>query len=298
MDPNSSYRLAVRVGAYVKINDDGSREYSEACNIAKILDRDCTNWNDMLLDIGTDINLGCNNKLRVTYWDKLSHNYEEVTSDQKLLHAIDMYWEIRRLSLQVCVIKKNDNESMHDLGREQSMPCVLQGSTDAPTNEISALPTPETAPMLLEPPNQNSTEVAWVDADVEYVGLDDEDPFKTLLSDSSDSECDGGVECVGFEDDLVVEDAWGCETIIHATDLENPKIAVGITFGDGHTFKKAIRQYAIKGEYEIAASYSESARYRGYCKAEQCKWRIHASKLQGEKTWMVLTCRFFLFHAN
>jgi hypothetical protein len=73
MDPNSSYRLAVGVGAYVKINDDGSREYSEACNIAKILDRDCTNWNDMLLDIGTDINLGCNNKLRVTYWDKLSH---------------------------------------------------------------------------------------------------------------------------------------------------------------------------------------------------------------------------------
>jgi hypothetical protein len=147
--------------------------------------------------------------------------------------------------------QKNDNESMHDPGREQSMPCVLQGSTNAPTNEISALPTPETAPMLLEPPDQNSTEVAWVDADVEYVGLDDEGPFKTLLSDSSDSECDGDVECVGLEDDLVVEDAWGCETIIHATNLENPKIAVGITFGDGHTFKKAIRQYAIKENMKL-----------------------------------------------
>jgi hypothetical protein len=130
MDPNSPYRLASHVGAYIKINDDGSREYCEACNIAKVLDRDCTNWNDMPL--GTDINLGYNNKLCVTYWDKSSHNYEEVTSDQKLLHGIDMYWEIRRLSLQLCVIKKDDSESMHDTGRGQSMPCVLQGSTDAP----------------------------------------------------------------------------------------------------------------------------------------------------------------------
>jgi hypothetical protein len=102
-----------------------------------------------------------------------------------------------------------------------------------PTDEISVLPPLETAPTLLELPNQNSIEVAWVDADVEYVGLDDEDPFKTLLSDSSDSECDGDVECVGLEDDLVVEDARGCEPTIHATDLENPKIAVGVTFGDG-----------------------------------------------------------------
>ena len=124
-----------------------------------------------------------------------------------------------------------------------------------------------------------------MDDDVEYVGLDDEYPFKTLLS---DSECDGDLEYVGLEDDLVVNGSRGCETIIHVTDLENPTIAVGVTFGDGDTFKKAIRQYAIKGEFEIAAPYSESTRYRGYCKAERCKWRIHASRLQDERTWKVL----------
>jgi len=287
MDPNSSYRLAVRVGAYVKINDDGSREYCEALNIAKILDRDISNWDDMLNELATDINLGCNHKLRVTYWDKMSRNYEEITSDQKLLHAIDMYWEIRRLSLQVCVIKKNDSEFMHDVGRQESMPCVLQGSTDAPAKQINAQPPLEIASPLLELQNQNSAAVPWVDDDIEYVGLDDEDPFKTLLSDSSDSENNGDVECVGLEDDLVVDDAWGCETIIHVTDLDNPTIAVGIIFGDGDTFKKAIRQYAIKGEYEITAAYSESTRYRGYCKAEGCKWKIHASKMQGESTWKI-----------
>jgi len=115
--------------------------------------------------------------------------------------------------------------------------------------------------------------VAWVDDDIEYVGLDDEDS----VSDSSDCEVYGDVDCVGLEDELVVEDAQGCETIIHATDLENPTIKVGVTFADSTTFKKAIRQYAIKGEYEIAAPYSEAKRYRGYCKADGCKWRIHAS---------------------
>jgi len=132
--------------------------------------------------------------------------------------------------------------------------------------------------------------VNWVDDDVEYVGLDDEDPYKSLLSYLSDSESDGDVEdgeCIGLEDELLVEDARDCETIVHATDLENPTIEVGVTFGDGDTFKKAIRQYAIKGEYEIRAAYSESTRYRGYYKAKRCKWRIHASQLQDGMTWKV-----------
>jgi len=67
MDVNSSYKLAVRIGAYVKFNDDGTRGYCNACNITKILDRDSTNWNDLVTQIATEINLGPNNKLRVTY---------------------------------------------------------------------------------------------------------------------------------------------------------------------------------------------------------------------------------------
>ena len=118
-----------------------------------------------------------------------------------------------------------------------------------------------------------------------------------LIFDSSDSESDGEVEGDDSEvegddgdvlkDDLVVDDERDCESIVHATDLENPTIEVGIIFGDGDTFKKAIRQYAIKGEYEIAAPYSEATRYRGFCRAERCKWRIHASRLQDGRTWQV-----------
>jgi len=130
MDPNSSYRLAARVGAYVKFTDDDGREYCEACIIPKILDRDSTNWNDLLLDISAEIKLGSKHKLRVTYWDNMSRSYEEINSDQKLLHAIDMYWESRRLSVQVCVLRKDESDAVHDVGRLESMPCLFQGSTD------------------------------------------------------------------------------------------------------------------------------------------------------------------------
>lgn len=75
--------------------------------------------------------------------------------------------------------------------------------------------------------------------------MDDEDPYKSLLSDSSDSEPDcfeQDVECVGLDNDFTMDHALSCETFVHANDLENLTIAVGITFGDGDTFKKAIRK--------------------------------------------------------
>ncbi|WVZ84846.1 hypothetical protein U9M48_031833 [Paspalum notatum var. saurae] len=88
-------------------------------------------------------------------------------------------------------------------------------------------------------------------------------------------------------DNCAVDDDEDCVAVEHVTDLENPKIEVGVTFEDGHTFKKAIRQYAILNEIEIAAPYSEAKRYRGFCKAKKCKWRIHASQLQDGRTWMI-----------
>ena len=65
----------------------------------------------------------------------MSRCYEAIDSDQKLLHAIDMYGDIWRLSVQVCVIRKDGEDHIHDIGRLENMPCVLQGSTDAPANQ-------------------------------------------------------------------------------------------------------------------------------------------------------------------
>ena len=59
--------------------------------------------------------LGHKHKLDVTFLNKMSRVHEEINSDQKLLEAIDIYWDLRRLSLQVCVMKKDEFDSMHDI---------------------------------------------------------------------------------------------------------------------------------------------------------------------------------------
>jgi hypothetical protein len=81
----------------------------------------------------------------------MSHSYEEIDSDQKLLHAIDMYWDVRRLSVRVHVIRK-DEDHMHDIDRLDSMPCVLKGSIDAPGNQTSAQTSLEIDSSLVDSP--------------------------------------------------------------------------------------------------------------------------------------------------
>ena len=84
-----------------------------------------------------------------------------------------------------------------------------------------------------------------------------------------------------------MDDERGCEGVVHVTDIDNPKIAIGVTFEDDLYFKRCIRQYAVLNEVELAVPYSESRRYRAHCKAKRCRWRIHASQCQDEKTWQV-----------
>ena len=90
------------------------------------------------------------------------------------------------------------------------------------------------------------------------------------------------------DDPLGVDDERGCEGVVHVTDIDNPKIAVGVTFEDGLCFKRCIRQYAMLNEVELAVPYSESRRYRAHCKAKRCRWRIHASQCEDGRTWQVL----------
>lgn len=87
------------------------------------------------------------------------------------------------------------------------------------------------------------------------MGLHDEQPYEEEAENGSEYQpSDSDIDEV---DDLFVDDETGCEEVEHVTNLENPTIACGVTFEDGHTFKRAIRQYAVLNEFEIAATYSE-----------------------------------------
>jgi hypothetical protein len=137
---------------------------------------------------------------------------------------------------------------------------------------------------------------SWEEDEEEYVGLNEENQYMSALNDdNAGSDSDAYDFDCSDKDDLYVDDEAGCEVLEHVTDLENPTIACGVTFEDGDTFKGAIRQFAVLNEFEIAALYSESTRYRGIYKGSKskkkmCKWRIHASQLQYGKTWQVCYC--------
>jgi hypothetical protein len=123
-----------------------------------------------------------------------------------------------------------------------------------------------------------------------WVGINDEAQY---MDDQQQGQVEEPVDSDSNEhDDLLVDDEAGCQVSQHVTNLENPTIALGVTFEDGDTFKRAIRQYAVRNEFKIAAPYSEKTRYRGYCKGKnskkkKCKWRIHASQLPDGRTWQV-----------
>lgn len=251
-----------------------------------VLDRDCVNFKDLSEELDQEIKHGLNQKLLITFWDKVSHSFAEINHDTSLLTAIDMYWDERRLPVMISVVCKVDNNTST---------CVPQLTSPLnPTDKSQQQQTTDNACDFANSEHESSSSEEppilddWVDAEVEYVGVDDECEYKELLTDSDESNSNDVHDSdESFQDDLAVDDKVGCETIVHVTDFENPKIEVGVTFEDGESFKKAIRQYAVKGEYEIAAPYSEATRYRGYCKAKRCKWRIHASRLQDGITWQI-----------
>ena len=144
--------------------------------------------------------------------------------------------------------------------------------------------------------------VPWEEDEEEYVGVNDESRYMTDQQDDQDAKPSDS-DCY-VHDDLYVDDEAGCDVSEHVTNLDNPTIAYGVTFEDGDTFKRAIRHYVVLNEFEISAPYSESKRYRGFCKGfktkkKRCKWRIHASQLQDGKTWQVCSISIFvLYYCN
>jgi hypothetical protein len=122
---------------------------------------------------------------------------------------------------------------------------------------------------------------------VEYVSTNNvQKTYKDMISDGErdskfirDSDEEDQDDCVGADEKP--ED----NVLVTITDLENPNIVVGVKFEDGVIFKKATRQYTILNEIDIGAHYSESTRYRGFCKAKNCHWKVHASELQDGRTW-------------
>ena len=296
MDASAACRVDVRVGPYVEFDENGRPDYHVSRDIKWVIDKDTICWIDLINDLDGEVKHSYLQEITVTYWDKNVERYAEIASDSSLLDAFDMYWEMRRLPLLV---------NVSDDPRNRTEPCMDQGSIDGPastvagdgqvactdivlaTQESQVIASKRSKPSKPTKPKEKVDD--WGESDeVEYVGVDDEkEKYNDLVSDDEAVDADYDPGSDEDQDDLAVDDEEGCESVAHVTDVDNPKIAVGVTFEDGNCFKRCIRQYAVLKEVELAVPYSESRRYRAYCKAKRCKWRIHASRLPDGRTWQV-----------
>jgi hypothetical protein len=56
----------------------------------------------------------------------------------------------------------------------------------------------------------------------------------------------------------------------------NPSMQPGCLFPNMKEFRIAMHQYAIKHEFELGIDVTSTTRYVGYCKGDDCPWRIYA----------------------
>jgi hypothetical protein len=78
-------------------------------------------------------------------------------------------------------------------------------------------------------------------------------------------------------------------------DKINPSMQPGSLFPNMKEFRIAMRQYAIKHEFELGIDVTSTTRYVGYCKGGECPWRIYQrEEKKGLPTIVVCSIPFLL----
>jgi hypothetical protein len=110
MDHDSSIRVTIRIVPYEQLVDSGRVLLHDSRKFTWVVDKDTISWMDLYADLEGEIKHSVMQKLILTFWDKICHEYKEIDSDSTLLAAFDMYWQIRRLPLTIAVINQPINE--------------------------------------------------------------------------------------------------------------------------------------------------------------------------------------------
>ena len=96
-------------------------------------------------------------------------------------------------------------------------------------------------------------------------------------------------DTIAIPDKELPQDEQGDVVPEYVHDREDPTFEIDATFADSDTFKLAIRQHAIKREFEVDVIYSDRKRYKAKCcSSDDCQWFIHAKKLKDCLTFKVL----------
>ena len=86
---------------------------------------------------------------------------------------------------------------------------------------------------------------------------------------------------------LVDDHILGKDSVFY--DRENPPMKVGTIYASMDEFWTAVRQHAIKEQFQLATKKSYKEMFRGVCNVEGCPWTIVASLMRDQQQVRVLT---------
>ncbi|KAL0431527.1 UNVERIFIED_CONTAM: hypothetical protein Sradi_0778700 [Sesamum radiatum] len=67
-----------------------------------------------------------------------------------------------------------------------------------------------------------------------------------------------------------------------STNIKTCQLEVGMKFHDGKHFREVLRDWCIRGGFDIEYVKNEKVRVTAKCKTEGCNWRIHASPIMND----------------
>ncbi|CAL4984030.1 unnamed protein product [Urochloa decumbens] len=231
MDLSSACRVALHIPNYVEISNGGRHISHGNRDFQLVVDRDTTNLKDLSADISALVKHGINQGMNLTFWDNEICTHSALTSDSILMDAFDMYWELRRLPLIVTIYDTMPIDNSHQQTSQSTEP-VLQICGVEPSNIVADSGSVEPSGISIDKPKKakkakvgksiRDDDERWIDDEVEYVGLNDEEAYISDVEvnaeanyDPSDADSESGKD-----DELLVNDDDGCDVLEHVTNLE------------------------------------------------------------------------------
>ncbi|CAO2204399.1 unnamed protein product [Urochloa humidicola] len=294
VDPDAEFRLCVQMSRFTAMLDDGStvdvpRKYDEW-----VVDSRCYTLGDLEKDIGSRVKWGSRQQIVMYEYEVGSGGERKLVDDKALSFAFSNHQIDKRMFVFVEVeekhaelISKSGVTEMADNGNF-SAAAVSSNEPAIGSNEPADGHVIDWDSIVIDPiPDDQIGSIYSVmdeDAMLEFLGLkadderDDDRTEATRLAAEEENEIDMDLE--GAE--LPVDDYIpGEQTVIY--DREDPPMEVGTIYASMNEFRAAVRQHAIKEQFELGTQKSCKDLFRGYCKADSCKWSIVARLMSDKK---------------
>uniref|UniRef100_A0ACD5YE97 Uncharacterized protein n=1 Tax=Avena sativa TaxID=4498 RepID=A0ACD5YE97_AVESA len=283
MDPNSSFYLMINLLG----NPKKARKDIISFCFEKIVDSDLTNYNDLVASIVDEYPPRYLEVVHLRYYDEVLKTFPEIKSDQELMTMFEKHSETK--FVQMFVAYCDPSEPYKPITKYYT-DVHVQPNNKASQDDDSYLrnPIPENEHVGIDEENMYS-EKEPIPLDVVLFSNKEKDKHN-FCEDGSEDESD---------DEAEVEEDEEVHEPNHAPNVEyykeDPPMTVGSTYPNMDEFKLAIRQHAIKHDFEFNTEKSAPHRFTAHCSRkydDDCPWRIHASTTNDMCTVVVKTNPF------